>query len=107
MITQETEDINSPAQFLTLDKHEQETLINWINTNLKPIKSANYRHTSYGLKHYFEHDEANGGRYVTNGMFKGAMLECGFKPSKKHNINWTFNISERSMTLLTKRGLHA
>jgi hypothetical protein len=34
--------------------------------------------SSYALKHYFE--VADDGFYITNGQFKGAMLEAGFEP---------------------------
>ena len=52
-----------------------------------------YRHTSYGLKHYLEHDT---GIYVTNNAFKDAMLICGFEPADPHELNWHYCISEKS-----------
>ncbi len=98
-------DLNKPEDFYNLNPEQREILINWIRTNLKPIKSVNRKHSSYGLKHYFEHDKENNGFYIHNGQFKGAMLECGFKPYKEWELNWHFCISEKSITELEKRGL--
>ena len=80
-----SKDKNKPEDFHNLNPEEREILTNWIRANLKPIKSVNKMHTSYGLKHYFERDKENKGFYITNGQFKGAMLECGFKPYQQ---NW-------------------
>lgn len=99
--------INKPEDFYNLTPEQRKILVNWIRTNLKPIKTVNKRHSSYGLKHYFEGDKANGGFYIHNGQFKGAMLECGFKPYKEYELNWHFCISEKSITELEKRGIIA
>ena len=100
-------DLNSPEDFYNLNSEERDILTNWIRANLRPIKSVNKKHTSYGLKHYFERDKENKGFYITNGQFKGAMLECGFKPYQEWELNWEFCISEKSITELKKRGLRA
>ena len=89
-------DINSPGSFIELPQQDRVTLCRWILENIKPQSRMNKRHTSYGLKHKFEHDKANGGRYVTNGMFKGGMLLCGFEPDNEDDLNWCFRISEKS-----------
>ncbi len=101
-----TTDGNSPEDFYNLGIEQREILTNWIRVNLKPIKSVNRNHSSYGLKHYFENDKENNGFYITNGQFKGAMLECGFKPCKEMELNWYFCISEKSMKDFEKRRIH-
>jgi len=85
---------NNPTDFNKLNSEEQSRLLNWISENLTPIKSFNENHNSYGLKHYFEAD-ANG-FYVTNGAFKGAMLKTQYKAKDTYDINWYYNISEKS-----------
>ena len=99
--------INKPEDFYNLTTEEKDILRNWIRSNLKPIKSVNKRHSSYGLKHYFEKDKVNRGFYITNGQFKGAMLEYGFKPYIEYELNWQFCISEKSVNELEKRGIRA
>ncbi len=84
---------NQPEAFDYLTPGEQQRLVNWIEANFDAIKTFNQRHTSYGMKHIFE---ANGGFYISNGAFKGAMLKCGFKVKDKAELNWTFNVSEKS-----------
>ena len=80
-------------------------MINWIIQSLEPRKSVNKgRYDSYFLKHLFEHDKANGGFYIDNGQFKGAMLQCGFRPYRKSDMNWRFCISEKSIKRVEKRG---
>jgi hypothetical protein len=90
---------NQPEAFDFLAPGQQKHLIEWINANFEPIKTFNTRHTSYGLKHVFESD---GGFYISNGAFKGAMLKCGFKVKDKSALNWVFNISERSKAFQRK-----
>lgn len=41
--------------------------------------------------------------YVTNGQFKGAMLKAGFDVKDKIQLNWHFNVSEKSIKELDKR----
>jgi len=90
---------NQPEAFDYLTPGQQDHLTRWIKENFDPIKTFNTRHTSYGLKHIFER---NGGFYVSNGAFKGAMLKCGFKVKDKSALNWVFNISERSKAFQRK-----
>ena len=73
-------------------------LLAWIAINLKPIGSINRRCTSYGLKHFFE--ASRDGFYITNGMFKGAMLQAGFFTGDKSLKNWHFNVSAKSVRQL-------
>lgn len=91
---------NQPEAFDYLTPGEQKRLTDWISKNLGPAKTFNDRHTSYGLKHVFE---SNGGCYVGNGAFKGAMLKCGFKVKDKAALNWVFNISEKSEAFQANR----
>lgn len=85
---------NEPSEFNNLSNPQQEILLDWISQNLSPIKSFNSKHTSYGLKHLFE--DSKKGFYIYNGAFKGAMLKLGFEPQNEKDVNWYFNISEKS-----------
>lgn len=91
---------NKPEAFDYLTPGEKNHLTKWIKDNLQPIKSFNNRHTSYGLKHRFENQ---GGFYIGNGAFKGAMLDCGFKVKGREELNWQFNISQKSKALQNKK----
>lgn len=85
---------NQPEAFDYLTPGEQQHLTKWIESRFKAIKTFNTRRTSYGLKHIFER---NGGFYVGNGAFKGAMLKCGYQVKDKRDLNWIFNVSEKSI----------
>lgn len=89
------ENLNSHLSYNELSRKEKIILIDWIENNLIESKSINRNTNSYQLKHYFEHSQQ--GFYVTNGQFKGAMLEAGFKYEKiaDDSMNWYFNISEK------------
>lgn len=76
---------NDPEEFYKLDKYTQQKLLDWIDSNLTERKYFNHKITSYGLKHMLPF-------YVTNGAFKGAMLEAGFKVLDKTEMNWNFNV---------------
>jgi hypothetical protein len=91
---------NQPEAYDYLTPGEQKHLTDWIKANLEPIQGFNLRHTSYGLKHIFE---KTGGFYIGNGAFKGAMLKCGYKVKDKSALNWSFNISEKSIVFQPKR----
>jgi hypothetical protein len=85
---------NEPNEFEKLSEEEKLTVASWIATYLDPIKSFNEKHRSYGMKHLFERSEE--GFYISNGAFKGAMVDCGFKVKDKTALNWVFNVSEKS-----------
>ena len=76
---------------------------------MNKIKTFNTRCTSYGLKHVFgrRYRKVLSGTfessYVTNGQFKGAMLKAGFDVKDKTQLNWHFNVSEKSIKELDKR----
>jgi hypothetical protein len=89
-------DANDPADFEALNSVERRVLLDWIEKTFMPgsIRSA----SSYALKHYFE--AADDGFYITNGQFKGAMLEAGFEPLPNQTdrsdwINWHFKLDKR------------
>ena len=81
--------LNDPGEFFKLDKETQDKLLKWINLNLTERKSFNHRYNSYRLKHLLPF-------YVTNGAFKGAMLQAGYKVLDKNKLNWNFNININS-----------
>ena len=84
-----------PERFKELPIERQEALLHWIACNLRPIQTFNNRHTSYGLKHRVKFDNGED-EYFSNGEFKGAMLEAGFKVQSPSALNWVFNVSQRS-----------
>ena len=76
-----------------LAEDRQAVVLAWIRNNLRPRKTPNLYHTSYGLKHVLERDT---GIYVTNNQFKDAMLICGYHPRDANKLNWQYCISEKS-----------
>ena len=70
---------NSPECLNDLSTGQQAVLINWIRDVLVPAERV-YKSNSYGMKHDFERELE--GFYVTNRMFKGAMLNAGFAPGE-------------------------
>ena len=88
---------NKPEHFNDLTEQEQQDLISWC-LKLEKIKSFNRIRSSYGLKHDFQNSP--NGFYVTNGQFKGAMLQAGFSVQNKDELNWFFNISKKSLRQL-------
>lgn len=84
--------VNDPKSFEALTESEQQTLLDWIESNFIRTQTFNTKRSSYYIKHLFE----KGGFYVTNGQFKGAMLKAGFKVKNPNSDNWYFNISMRS-----------
>ena len=79
---------------MNLTSKERSLLVEWIVENLYPRQSFNDVKTSYGLKHIFEHSV--NGFYVDNDTFKYAMVDCGFNVKNKAELNWVFNISQKS-----------
>lgn len=95
-----TTNYDYPAEYINLPEERKANLRNWIKENLKPIKNINSNYSSYGLKYLYEKDT---GEYVSNDEFKGGMLEAGFIPDNVKNLNWYFNISNLSITVVNKR----
>lgn len=83
-----------PEDFDKLPVERQNQLLFWISENLIPRKTFNTGYTSYGIKHLVkipDHDS-----YFTNGQFKGAMLKSGYQVKDKSDLNWVFNVSQKS-----------
>lgn len=76
-----------------IPEDHQEVVLLWIRDNIIPIKSGNFRHSSYGIKHILHHDT---NIYLTNNQFKDAMMQCGHNPVDPDKLNWNFRISEMS-----------
>lgn len=96
VVGHEFEETNTPKLFNELSVDEQVVLVNWVLTTLKPIKTFSSQRSSYEIKHIFERTPL--GFYVLNGAMKGAMLVAGYQIKNEKEINWTFNISERSIS---------
>lgn len=92
--------INHPDRFNEMAKNDKRIAIQWIEENIQARKTPLYNWSSYGIKHFLEHQSK---LYMTNGEFKGAMLHCGHKPVNEHELNWYFCISKRSPAFQFKR----
>lgn len=77
---------DDPRDYEDLAAAEREALGAWISVVMKPVGRVGPS-TSYTMKHDFE---TAGGFYVSNGAFKGAMLEAGYAPVKRGAQNWRF-----------------
>lgn len=93
---------NQPEAFDYLTPGEQNRLVDWIKDFLEPTEAFNEKHTSYGLKDIYKN---RGGVYISNGVFKGAMLKCGFKVKDRSVLNWIFNVSEKSKAFKSKENV--
>ena len=93
---------DNPDHYKELSDRKKEALLEFCNS-FEKIKGFNLDNTSYGLKHVFEdlyRKELHGemfGSSISNGQFKGAMVEAGFEVKDKRAQNWSFNISKRSI----------
>ena len=83
--------LNQPDDYSQLKYLQQRCLLLWIKRTFTACNRAHVLN-SYAWKHYFENDE--GGFYITNGQFKGAMLAAGYRPTKAtvNEINWRFRV---------------
>lgn len=79
--------------FCEIPKKEQSIVLKWIQENIISRKTPLYGHTSYGMKHYLDHDT---GVYLTNNQFKDAMLISGYRPINPNELNWEYCISKKS-----------
>lgn len=82
--------LDQPEAFNMLDPLEKAALLAWIGYAMRPA-SRYSDHTSYGMKHAFEHVCF----YATNGQFKGAMLAAGYEPEDPTELNWVFKVKPR------------
>jgi hypothetical protein len=80
---------NSPECLNDLSAEQQAVLISWIRDMLVTAERV-YTPNSYITKHDFEREPE--GFYVTNGMFKGALLKAGFAPVNPREVNWQFRV---------------
>jgi hypothetical protein len=80
-----------PSEYQNLLADTRAELLLWIWRNLTPTKAKVHLSTSYGLKHTFEDDA---GFYISNGAFKGAMLEAGYEPVDPRERNWRFRCTK-------------
>jgi hypothetical protein len=87
--------VDPPNEFSELPPDDRALLLMWIWRNLTPTKVKVCHSTSYGMKHDFENDT---GLYVSNGMFKGAMLEAGYEPVDPKERNWQFRCTRAQAT---------
>ena len=90
---------NAAAAFDAMSVRNRAYLVTVIRLFLRPAKAINCKHTSYGLKHLTEKLMPDG--YVSNGEMKGAMLYCGYRADGVQDINWEFNVLERSELFTT------
>lgn len=90
--------MNNSHEFFELTKEKQKALVIWCSSISKTKNINKLGKSSYGLKHVFEYSE--NGFYITNGMFKGAMIEAGFEHTD--GINWYFNYSHKSLKAIMK-----
>jgi hypothetical protein len=74
---------HDPLDFLRLPETEQQDLLDWIEDTFD-MDDTVYSVSSYGLKHLYEREAGN---YVTNGQFKGAMIQYGYDPVDPREIN--------------------
>lgn len=81
---------DSPEMYEELSSEVKASLATWIAENLTLRKTANFNHSSYGLKHRFEHDTS---LYVYNGAFKGAMQAAGYVAVDSTEQNWHYKIT--------------
>lgn len=87
-----------------LSKEEQEVLLDWIKEGLIRTKNPTDVMSSYGLKHRVE--EQTSIPYLHNNQLKDAMLICGFKVKDMTELNWYFNISEKSPVIVRYNNSH-
>lgn len=85
-------DCNSIEEYGKLVEGQKKELQDWIKGRFIRHSRVNRKASasSYGFKHIFSNDRH--GFYITNGCFKGAMLEAGHHPVDEREINWHFNV---------------
>ncbi len=93
---------DNPEHYKELSDSRKVALKDFCNS-FEKINGFNLYRSSYGLKHIFEDlyreelQHESFGSSISNGQFKGAMLEAGFEVKDKQAQNWHFNISENSV----------
>lgn len=80
---------------MKLTKEQHDTLVNWIQENLIPVKTYNKDYSTGTIRSSFEHSE--NGFYLDDPTFNKIMLECGYEPlSDKDDFYWYFKVSRKS-----------
>ena len=92
---------DSGLRFADMPGEHMDELVKWIDGNLSPIKTINYRCSSYGMKHLAERDMSFG--YVSNLQMKVALHLCGFRANDESLLNPFFNVSQRSLNAVRVR----
>lgn len=90
-------EIDSPNAVHAISFEEQQKVMRFVQ-QLEPMKTMNRNHTSYSLKGMFERSPE--GFYIPNGVIKEIMYLMGFKSDNQHELNWNFNVTERSVKAL-------
>lgn len=74
-----------------------QTLINWLETNLVERNTVNYKFDTSQIRVTFEYETK---MYVSNDEVNKAMLQLGFRPANyKNNPYLVFNVSSQSPAL--------
>jgi hypothetical protein len=73
--------------------------VEWLQTHIRPIKTINLNHTSYGLKHIAEREIG----YIPNGVFVAAAIIAGYRYRRIDHPKVAFGMSERSIRQSAKR----
>ena len=79
-------------EYIQLSVEEKEILRNWISSNLSPIKSINYLHSSNQLRHLLR-DDINVD--FSPEEFIGGMIMEGYASDDPDAIDRYFNVSEK------------
>jgi hypothetical protein len=103
------DDPNHPVQYNVLPEVQKQLVRYWIDCRIEPASRYCNVISSYGLKHSFQFDT---GLYVSNGAFKGAMLEAGFRAKDEQEANATYKMrlarrqKSRFMEWAKEHGFH-
>jgi hypothetical protein len=86
--------VDPPGEYHTLMADSRAELLLWIWRNLKPTKVK----VCPSLPTASSMTSRDGGFYVSNGAFKGAMLEAGYEPVDLRERNWRFRCTRARAT---------
>lgn len=89
----------NPDRFNDIPVETQKHICEWIRINFIHSDKVCRKFGSYTLKHRMQSGKRGINIYCTNGHFKGAMRECGFRPANPDDIYWFFRISYESPAL--------
>jgi hypothetical protein len=73
--------------------------VEWLQKHIRPIRTINLNHTSYGLKHIAEREIG----YIPNGVFVAAAIVAGYRYRRIDEPNVAFGMSEHSIKESAKR----